>query len=90
VVQEFGLSQYNQKVQLLIHQKDLAPLSPRNYFRQAPVITLDTYRAIWEKCKQIMLRGESPHPGSSQLVTKWHLLRIKRCLCFNAYKKQRM
>lgn len=45
----------------IIHQKDLAPLSNLELFPQAPVITLDTYRAIGKNAAKYA-KGESPSP----------------------------
>ncbi len=45
----------------IIHQKDLAPLSNLELFPQAPVISLDTYRAIGKNAAKYA-KGESPDP----------------------------
>jgi propanediol dehydratase medium subunit len=45
----------------LIHQKDLAPLQNIELFPQAPVIDLDTYRAIGRNAARYA-KGESPQP----------------------------
>ena len=45
----------------LIHQKDLQPLSNLELFPQAPVITLETYRAIGKNAAKYA-KGESPTP----------------------------
>lgn len=45
----------------IIHQKDLEPLSNLELFPQAPVITLETYRAIGRNAAKYA-RGESPAP----------------------------
>ncbi|EAC6872523.1 propanediol/glycerol family dehydratase medium subunit [Listeria monocytogenes] len=45
----------------LIHQKDLQPLSNLELFPQAPLITLETYRAIGKNAAKYA-KGESPNP----------------------------
>ncbi len=45
----------------VIHQKDLQPLSNLELFPQAPVITLDVYRAIGKNAAKYA-KGESPNP----------------------------
>ena len=45
----------------IIHQKDLQPLSNLELFPQAPVITLDVYRAIGKNAAKYA-KGESPNP----------------------------
>ncbi|MBC2253922.1 propanediol/glycerol family dehydratase medium subunit [Listeria ivanovii] len=45
----------------LIHQKDLQPLSNLELFPQAPLITLETYRAIGKNAAKYA-KGESPTP----------------------------
>ena len=45
----------------IIHQKDLQPLSNLELFPQAPVITLDVYRAIGKNAAKYA-KGESPDP----------------------------
>ncbi|WP_129045206.1 propanediol/glycerol family dehydratase medium subunit [Companilactobacillus metriopterae] len=45
----------------IIHQKDLEPLSNLELFPQAPVIDLDTYRAIGKNAASYA-KGESPSP----------------------------
>ena len=45
----------------IIHQKDLQPLSNLELFPQAPVITLETYRAIGKNAAKYA-KGESPTP----------------------------
>ena len=45
----------------LIHQKDLAPLQNIELFPQAPVIDLETYRAIGRNAARYG-KGESPSP----------------------------
>ncbi|MCH4008653.1 propanediol/glycerol family dehydratase medium subunit [Companilactobacillus sp.] len=45
----------------IIHQKDLEPLSNLELFPQAPVIDLDTYRAIGANAARYA-KGESPTP----------------------------
>ncbi|QBO35952.1 propanediol/glycerol family dehydratase medium subunit [Periweissella cryptocerci] len=45
----------------IIHQKDLEPLSNLELFPQAPVITVETYRAIGHNAAKYA-RGESPEP----------------------------
>ncbi|AKP66185.1 propanediol/glycerol family dehydratase medium subunit [Companilactobacillus ginsenosidimutans] len=45
----------------IIHQKDLEPLSNLELFPQAPVIDLDTYRAIGANAARYA-KGESPSP----------------------------
>lgn len=45
----------------LIHQKDLSPLQNIELFPQAPVIDLDTYRAIGRNAARYA-KGESPQP----------------------------
>ena len=45
----------------LIHQRDLQPLSNLELFPQAPVITLETYRAIGKNAAKYA-KGESPTP----------------------------
>jgi propanediol dehydratase medium subunit len=46
---------------VLIHQKDLAPLQNIELFPQAPVVDLETYRAIGRNAAQYG-KGESPQP----------------------------
>ncbi|MBS4534546.1 propanediol/glycerol family dehydratase medium subunit [Clostridium sp. D2Q-14] len=46
---------------IVIHQKDLFPLSNLELFPQAPVITLDIYRAIGKNAAKYA-KGESPNP----------------------------
>lgn len=45
----------------VIHQKDLVPLSNIELFSQAPLITLDVYRAIGRNAAKYA-KGESPSP----------------------------
>lgn len=45
----------------IIHQKDLQPLSNLELFPQAPLITLETYRAIGKNAAKYA-KGESPNP----------------------------
>lgn len=45
----------------VIHQKDLFPLSNVELFPQAPLITLDVYRAIGKNAAKYA-KGESPNP----------------------------
>ena len=45
----------------LIHQKDLQPLSNLELFPQAPLITLETYRAMGKNAAKYA-KGESPNP----------------------------
>lgn len=45
----------------VIHQKDLQPLSNLELFPQAPLITLETYRAIGKNAAKYA-KGESPTP----------------------------
>ncbi|MGV8907125.1 MAG: propanediol/glycerol family dehydratase medium subunit [Acetobacterium sp.] len=45
----------------LIHQKDLFPLSNLELFSQAPLIDLETYRAIGKNAAKYA-KGESPNP----------------------------
>lgn len=45
----------------IIHQKDLKPLSNLELFPQAPLITLETYRAIGKNAAKYA-KGESPNP----------------------------
>lgn len=45
----------------IIHQKDQEPLSNLELFPQAPVLTLDTYRAIGKNAAQYA-KGMSPNP----------------------------
>ncbi len=45
----------------VIHQKDLVPLSNLELFPQAPLITLETYRAIGRNAAKYA-KGESPNP----------------------------
>lgn len=45
----------------VIHQKDLLPLSNVELFPQAPLITLDVYRAIGRNAAKYA-KGESPNP----------------------------
>lgn len=45
----------------VIHQKDLVPLSNLELFPQAPLLTLDTYRAIGKNAAKYA-KGESPNP----------------------------
>lgn len=45
----------------VIHQKDLPPLSNLELFSQAPLIDLDTFRAIGKNAAQYA-KGESPAP----------------------------
>ncbi len=45
----------------VIHQKDLPPLSNLELFSQAPLIDLDTYRAIGKNAAKYA-KGESPTP----------------------------
>jgi propanediol dehydratase medium subunit len=45
----------------VIHQKDLFPLSNLELFPQAPVITLEDYRAIGKNAAKYA-KGESPNP----------------------------
>ncbi|ANZ61187.1 propanediol/glycerol family dehydratase medium subunit [Secundilactobacillus paracollinoides] len=45
----------------IIHQKDQAPLSNLELFPQAPVLTLDAYRAIGKNAAQYA-KGMSPNP----------------------------
>lgn len=45
----------------LIHQKDLQPLSNLELFPQAPLLTLETYRAIGKNAAKYA-KGESPNP----------------------------
>lgn len=45
----------------VIHQKDLAPLSNLELFPQAPLLTLETYRAIGKNAAKYA-KGESPNP----------------------------
>lgn len=45
----------------LIHQKDLQPFSNLELFPQAPLITLETYRAIGKNAAKYA-KGESPNP----------------------------
>ncbi len=49
----------------VIHQKDLPPLSNLELFSQAPLIELDTFRAIGRNAGQYA-KGMSPDP-----VTRW-------------------
>lgn len=46
---------------IIIHQKDLFPLTNLELFPQAPVITLDVYRAIGKNAAKYA-KGESPNP----------------------------
>lgn len=45
----------------VIHQKDLAPLSNLELFPQAPLLDLETYRAIGKNAAKYA-KGESPNP----------------------------
>ena len=45
----------------IIHQKDLQPLSNLELFPQAPLITLETYRAMGKNAAKYA-KGESPFP----------------------------
>lgn len=45
----------------VIHQKDLVPLSNLELFPQAPLLTLETYRAIGKNAAKYA-KGESPNP----------------------------
>ncbi len=45
----------------VIHQKDLAPLSNLELFPQAPLLTLETYRAIGKNAAKYA-KGEHPNP----------------------------
>lgn len=45
----------------LIHQRDLQPLSNLELFPQAPLLTLETYRAIGRNAAKYA-KGESPNP----------------------------
>lgn len=45
----------------VIHQKDLAPLSNLELFPQAPLIDLDTFRAIGKNAAKYA-KGETPNP----------------------------
>ena len=45
----------------IIHQKDLQPLSNLELFPQAPLITLETYRAMGKNAAKYA-KGESPNP----------------------------
>jgi propanediol dehydratase medium subunit len=45
----------------VIHQKDLPPLSNLELFSQAPLVTLETFRAIGKNAAQYA-KGESPAP----------------------------
>jgi propanediol dehydratase medium subunit len=45
----------------IIHQKDQAPLNNLELFPQAPVITLETYRAVGKNAAQYA-KGMSPNP----------------------------
>lgn len=45
----------------VIHQKDLQPLSNLELFPQAPLITLETYRAMGKNAAKYA-KGESPNP----------------------------
>lgn len=46
---------------IVIHQKDLAPLSNLELFPQAPLLTLETYRQIGKNAAKYA-KGESPDP----------------------------
>lgn len=46
---------------VVIHQRDLAPLSNLELFPQSPVITLEMYRKIGQNAAKYAL-GESPYP----------------------------
>jgi propanediol dehydratase medium subunit len=48
----------------IIHQKDLQPLSNLELFPQAPLLTLETYRAIGKNAAKYA-KGESPNPVST-------------------------
>ena len=45
----------------IIHQRELQPLSNLELFPQAPIITLETYRAIGKNAAKYA-KGESPNP----------------------------
>ncbi len=46
---------------VIIHQKDLAPLSNLELFPQAPLLTLETYRDVGRNASKYA-KGESPSP----------------------------
>lgn len=50
---------------IVIHQKDLAPLANLELFPQAPLLTLETYRAIGKNAAKYA-KGESPNPVPTQ------------------------
>lgn len=73
----------------VIHQKDLPPLSNLELFSQAPLIDLDTFRAIGENAAKYA-KGESPspvpvrndqmaRPRYQAIAALWHIKETQLC-----------
>ncbi|MFT4109804.1 propanediol/glycerol family dehydratase medium subunit [Propionicimonas sp.] len=73
----------------VIHQKDLPPLSNLELFSQAPLIDLDTFRAIGQNAAKYA-KGESPspvpvrndqmaRPKYQAIAALWHIKETQLC-----------
>jgi propanediol dehydratase medium subunit len=73
----------------VIHQKDLPPLSNLELFSQAPLVDLDTFRAIGQNAAKYA-KGESPapvpvrndqmaRPKYQAIAALWHIKETQLC-----------